>query len=98
MNKIINDRLKVGDVVKHFKREFLPPEQLGSSKYLYVIQSLAINSETGEQMVVYKALYDSQVIYVRPLDLFTSEVDSEKYPEIHQKYRFEALKSIAKKE
>ena len=91
MNQILNERLRVGDVVQHFKREFLPPEQIGSPKYLYIIQSLAVNSETGETMVIYQALYDSRIIYVRPISSFVSEVDSEKYPSITQKYRFERL-------
>ena len=57
VNQILNERLRVGDVVQHFKREFLPPEQIGSPKYLYIIKSLAVNSETGETMVIYQALY-----------------------------------------
>ena len=74
------DRLKVGDIVKHFKRELLcNPGNL----YLYKIVGFAKHTETKEPLVIYQALY------ARPYDMFMSEVDHQKYPYIKQKYRFE---------
>lgn len=85
-------RLNPGDIVKHFKRETIKES---NTMYLYRILEFAEHTETGEMLVIYQALYENEKtgthfgIYARPYEMFMSEVDHEKYPEIKQKYRFE---------
>lgn len=61
---------------------------------LYRIVTIAENSETGEQMVVYQALYGEYKVYVRPLLMFMEPVDSKKYPDVQQKMQFELVKEM----
>lgn len=96
MNDYTYDYFEPGDIVKHFKRELATKDELKRIPkiYLYEIVGLAIHSETREKLMIYKALYDKDQrgnykLYARPLDMFMSEVDHEKYPKIKQKYRFE---------
>ena len=85
--------IKVGDIVQHFKRELI--EDKSSTLYLYKILEIAEHTETKEKLVIYQALYaDSSKgihfrVFARPYDMFMSEVDHGKYPNIRQKYRFE---------
>ena len=79
----------VGDVMQHFKRENLTEQEMTTYKYLYKILAFATHTETGETLVVYQALYNDFQVFVRPIDMFFSKVDTEKYPDIKQEYRFE---------
>lgn len=88
------ERIKSGDIVKHFKRaqaikDISNPNDM---VYLYEVISTNVNhTETGERLVVYRALYGDKKLYARPYDMFMSEVDRKKYPDVTQKYRFETI-------
>ena len=47
------------------------------------------DNEFEDSLVLYKALYDDKGIYARPIEMFLSKVDKDKYPDVEQKYRFE---------
>ena len=57
----------------------------------YYVEGVATDSETGGSLVLYRALYGGRELYARPIGMFLSEVDREKYPDAGQKYRFEEI-------
>ena len=78
--------VKQNEIYKHFKGDY------------YIVEDIALNTETNEKMVIYRALYNKCKLYTRPYEMFISEVDKEKYPNVKQKYRFELQNIKSKKE
>lgn len=71
--------LKIHGLYRHFKGG------------MYIVEDVAFDSETETQLVLYRALYGEGRLWARPLEMFLSEVDVNKYPDASQKYRFELV-------
>jgi hypothetical protein len=84
-------RFRPGDRVQHFKRALLTPAELEAEPelYRYDIVGVAEQTETGETLMIYRPRYGERRLFARPLAMFLSEVDREKYPDVTQRYRFE---------
>lgn len=68
--------IKIKGIYRHFKGMY------------YLVEDIAYDSETMEQVVVYRQLYGDKKLFVRNLEMFLSEVDRNQYPNIECKYRF----------
>ncbi|GMO14285.1 MAG: hypothetical protein Ta2E_04490 [Mycoplasmoidaceae bacterium] len=76
--------IKIKGVYKHFKGDY------------YIVEDVAIDSETQNEIVVYRQLYGDNKLFVRPMKMFLSKVDKKKYPDVKQIYRFELQKISSK--
>lgn len=75
--------LVIHGIYRHFKGDY------------YLVEDIAFDSETKAEMVVYRRLYGDGTLWVRPKEMFLSEVDHNKYPNEKQKYRFELQKVMS---
>ena len=77
--EVVMNEIVKGGLYRHFKGMY------------YYLLDVATHSETGEKLVVYQKLYDERDLYVRPLEMFCSDVDRDKYPDVKQQKRFQLM-------
>ena len=77
--------VKVKGIYKHFKGD------------LYIVEDIALDSNTLEKIVVYRGLYEDSPLWTRPLDDFIEKVNKDKHPEVTQEYKFELQKIESKR-
>ena len=80
--KTMRRTVKIHGVYRHHKGMY------------YIVEDVAEHTETGEKLVIYRALYGGGRVWARPYDMFLSKVDRKKYPEAKQKWRFEKIKEV----
>ena len=76
--------IKIGKVYRHFKNKY------------YLVTDIVNDCESNndaeyKKIIIYRALYGEHLTWARPYEMFASEVDHEKYPEVEQRYRFEEV-------
>lgn len=84
-----NDKMKFypGQIVRHYKRDFLSVREQQENKYLYKVLEIATHTETNEEMMVYQALYPPFRVFCRSLAMCYDKVDDNVLA--IQKHRFE---------
>lgn len=72
----------IGRIYKHYKGDY------------YIVENIAIHSETGEKMVIYRALYGDGKVYARPYNMFVDKINKG-----NQEYRFQLqdINSVVKR-
>ena len=71
-------KVEIGRKYRHFKGNIVE------------VICIAKNTEDLTKMVIYK--HDND-IWARPIDMFLSSVDHEKYPDIKDEYRFTLIEN-----
>ena len=87
----MDNKIRVQETANFYKETMAGKRYRHFKGGIYIVTDIAVHSETEKIMVVYKSFNEPNFTWVRPLSMFISEVDKEKYPDIKQEMRFEAL-------
>ena len=88
----MNDfRINAQETARHYKGKMVGKRYRHFKGGIYLVTDIAVHSEDASLMVIYKNFHNLDLVWVRPLSMFLSEVDREKYPDVEQEYRFEEL-------
>lgn len=87
MNIITNNH----KLIKEYKERFVGKRFRHFKGDIYKVIDIGINTEDGCMYAIYQSENDPSLVWVRPVEMFESEVDKVKYPDVEQKMRFECL-------
>ena len=76
----IESTVKVKGIYRHYGGDY------------YIVEGIGTHTETMEKMVIYRALYGNNEVWIRPLSMFIEEVENK-----DQKHRFELQHIESKK-
>ncbi len=79
MNQCMEKMPVSGEIYRHYKNN------------LYQIVTVAKDARTGEQLVVYQALFGDFGVFAEPVAMFFQEVDREIYADGVQEHQFEKV-------
>lgn len=87
----MDKRIETQETVKNLKPAMVNGVYRHFKGNLYVVDNIAVHSESAEPMVIYHSKSNPELVWCRPLSMFSSEVDHDKYPEVEQRWRFQYM-------
>ena len=87
----MDERMNSQSAAEHYKKMMVGKRYKHFKGTIYIVTDIAVHSETAELMVIYKSFDNPGLVWARPMTMFLSEVDHEKYPDVKQTFRFEPL-------
>lgn len=87
----MNNKMEVQKSLMKTRNEMVGKRYRHFKGGIYIVTAIAVHSESDEPLVIYKTFNQPELVWARPLSMFLSEVDHEKYPDVKQKLRFEPM-------
>ena len=78
-------------IAQHYKSRMIGKKYRHFKGGIYIVTDIAIHSESADLMVIYQSFDDQRLTWARPIEMFLSPVDKEKYPNVTQENRFEMV-------
>lgn len=85
--------LKIAEILDLYRKDMIGKRYRHFKGNVYVVTDIAIDCEHLDMIVIYKDCSNHKLTWCRTLLDFMADVDSEKYPEVIQKMRFEPLEN-----
>ena len=92
IDESVDKRSEVQDLLTFIRYSMIGRRYRHFKGSVYIVDGIAVHSETAEPLVIYHKEHESNRMWARPLSMFLSPVDKKKYPDATQKMRFEKIK------